>query len=350
MPNQRAIAAEAGVTQAAVSKALRGDRSIPEATRLRIAEVARKLGYRPNAYVATLMAHIRSGRPLVDKGCIALLVDASSDKHWMGDIGGYSYRLQYQGVLERARALGFTTECFFLRGGGASQRPDRIDRILRARGINGLILMPTMQHALGLVGDLTLSWEHYAAATIAYTWSNLPIDRVSSHHRHNLDIAIAELHRRGYSRVGMCLPPEAMNGVDYSWRERFLLWQDRLPPRRRIPLFVGKPEVTALEKFRKWLAKWKPDALVGLIGHEKDWLDELGLRTPEDLGYACINRPPDSRFSGVEENQKVIGAAVMDAVAAQIQRNEFGLPSHPKLILIEGTWVNGNTLRAVTSS
>lgn len=346
MPNQRAIAAEAGVTQAAVSKALRGDRSIPEETRQRIAEVARKLGYRPNAYVATLMAHIRSGRPLVDKGCIALLVDSSSEEHWLEHIGGYSYRLQYQGVLKRARALGFTTERFFLRGGSAPRQPDRIDRILRARGINGLILMPTMQNALGQTSDFTLSWEHYAAATIAYTWSNVLIDRVSSHHRHNLDIAIGELHRRGYARVGMCLPPEAMSGVDYSWRERFLLWQDRLPPKHRIPLFVGKPEVTALGKFQKWLGKWKPDALVGLIGHEKDWLDELGLRSPDDIGYACINRPPGSHFSGVEENQEVIGAAVMDAVAAQIQRNEFGLPRHPKLILIEGTWVDGNTLRS----
>ena len=46
MPNQRAIAAKAGVTQAAVSKALRGDPSIAEETRKQIHAIAEAMGYR----------------------------------------------------------------------------------------------------------------------------------------------------------------------------------------------------------------------------------------------------------------------------------------------------------------
>ena len=343
MPNQRAIAAAAGVTQAAVSKALRGDRTISEHTRKRIEEVARKLGYRPNSYVSTLMSHIRAGRPLQDKGCIGFLVDAKSEKHWFGHAGGYAYRLQCQGARRRAEELGFATELFYLHD--AAYGGKRIERILQARGICGLALMPSPASARG--SEVALDWDRYALAAISYLWENLSVDRVSTHHRHNVEMAFRQVVDRGYERVGMCLPPEAVEGVDNSWRERFLLWRERTPPKHRIPLFVGKPGITPRERFFSWLKKWKPEVLVCLIGHEKEWLDELGLAVPEDLAMVCVNRRPGSAFSGVEENLERIGAAVVDAVASHIERNEFGPTPHPKLILIEGSWKEGRTLPAM---
>jgi LacI family transcriptional regulator len=59
----------------------------------------------------------------------------------------------------------------------------------------------------------------------------------------------------------------------------------------------------------------------------------------------CLNRPMGSALSGVEENQEMVGAAAIDLVATQIMSNSHGLPAHPKLILIEGTWVDGETMR-----
>jgi LacI family transcriptional regulator len=342
VPNQREIAAAAGVTQAAVSRALRGDRSIPLATRQRIEAIAERLGYRPNAYVSSLMAYVRSGRPLQEKGCIALLVDAASEKDWLGHIGGYAYALQYRGVAQRAGQLGFTTECFFLRP--QAENSARIDRILRSRGITGLVLMPSRNRSEKRPVDLALSWENYAVATIAYSWAGIAVDSVAAHHRHNVDTAFARLAEKGYRRIGMCLPPEAYEGVDYSWRERHLLWQQRLSPRQRVPLFVGKPGLTPLAKFKAWLQRWKPDAVIGLVGHEKEWLDQLGLSQPAEIGLACLNRPPDSPLAGVEENLDTVGAAAMDAVANRILHNEYGLPEHPRLVLIEGSWKDGETL------
>lgn len=344
VPNQREIAAEAGVTQAAVSRALRGDRSIPLATRQRIEAIAERLGYRPNAYVSSLMAHVRSGRPLQEKGCIALLVDATSEKDWLGHIGGYAYALQYRGISRRAGQLGFYTECFFLRPqAGASAR---LDRILRSRGINGVVLMPSRNRNRNTPVGLSLPWENYAVATIAYSWKGIAVDSVSAHHRHNVDTAFARLAEKGYRRIGMCLPPEAYDGVDYSWRERHLLWQQRLSPRQRIPLFVGRPGDTPLAKFKAWLQRWKPDVVIGLVGHEKEWLDQLGLLQPGEIGLACLNRPPQSSLSGVEENLETVGAAAMDAVANRILHNEYGLPEHPRLVLIEGTWKEGESLKS----
>lgn len=56
------VARASGYSRAAVSMALRGDRSIPEATRNRIRAVADRLGYRPSPLVAALMSRRRKGR------------------------------------------------------------------------------------------------------------------------------------------------------------------------------------------------------------------------------------------------------------------------------------------------
>lgn len=341
MPNQRAIAAVAGVTQAAVSKALRGDRSIPAATRQRIEKIAHDLGYHPNVYVSSLMAHIRSGRPLRDRGCLALLRSTASEKQGMGHAGGYAYQLEYEGVRKRAEELGFTTECFFLKS--PTSPISQIDRVLRQRGINGIILMASDEPECGL-SKAPFSWSEYAVTALAYSWSPIAVDSVSAHHRHNLELVFREVLARGYKRIGMCLPPEGFEGQDCSWRERYLFWREKTPPKNRVPLFVGKPGLTPLDKFARWLKRWKPDVIVGLIGHEKMWLDELGISLPRDIGMACVNRPPGSELSGVEENLDVIGSAVVETVVARIERNEMGLPTHPKLVLIEGKWVDGTTL------
>jgi Transcriptional regulators len=336
MANQRMIAKAVGVTQAAVSLALRGDPSIPPATRERILECAKKLGYRPNSYVSALMAHVRSGRALQDKGCIALLVDAASMKEWHVV---ETFKLQYQGIVNRAEELGVRTEVFFLRAPGMSAA--RTDHILYSRGITGLILMPspTGPHAI------EMTWSRYAMGTIAYGWNTLHVDRVATHHRHNVHAVFRQLESRGYKRIGVCLPPEAVTGVDLNWQAGFLLEKKLNKSLATVPQFVGKPGLTPISKFRNWLNRYKPDAIVSLIGHELEWLRELGLSAPEDVGLACVNRPTNSKLSGIEENHQVIGAAITDLVVAQVTRNEFGFPPYPKLILIEGTWVEGETLR-----
>jgi Transcriptional regulators len=338
MPNQRAIAAELGLTQACVSLALRGDPSISEATRRRVVETAERLGYRPNAYVSTLMAHIRSGRPLRDKGCVALLFNYPSlDNEY--SVPNQTFRRQLSGAMKRAEALGFHTENFFLTAPKMNAR--RIHRILVTRGIRGVVLMAPGQ---GAVID-GLDWRDFASATIAYSWAKPETHRVATDHRHHVDVAYQELIRRGCKRIGFCLAPEAVEGVNGAWTDRFLLWQRRLAHKKPIPLFVGKPGVTPLAEFKRWFSAAKPDALITLIGHEHEWLEKMGLRAPDDLSLVCLNRPPGSRFSGMEENHEVIGAATVELVINQILHNEFGLPAHPRLILIKGGWVEGETAR-----
>lgn len=334
--NQRTLAALAGVCQTTVSLALRGDHTIPAATRERIRRLAEKAGYRTNPQVASLMAQIRRHRRAKSGGCIALLVDAADQDGWFDR---EFVRRQYEGMTARAAELGFRTEAFFLRAPGMTDA--RLDAILHARGIRALVLAGPKRAALDLSA---LRWSDYACATISYTWDAPAVDRVSSHHRHNMDTVLRELETRGYQRIGLSLQPHEVEAVDRNWLSGLLVMHQRLPTRRRLPLFVGRHDPEGFHRFAAWLEQWRPDALVTLSGWEETWLRRLGLRSPGKIGHACVNRPDGSRVAGIVEDHALIGSTVIELLVAQIHRNEYGLPVRARLTLINGEWHEGATL------
>lgn len=337
MPNQRAIASALKLTQATVSMALRGDPAISSATRDRVRAEAERQGYRPSPLVATLMEHIRAGKPVKDRGCIALLIDAANEKSWLQP-GLDTYREQLAGYRSRAELRGYRTEAFYLRSKGVT--PETIDRQLYSRGIGGVILTAPKIPDGTMPG---MRWERYALATISYTWERPLIDRVSSHHRHNMDVTFAEILRRGYKRIGFCLPRPAIAGVDANWMAGYLVGQSHLPRARRLTPFIGTVHDTPTAVFRDWLRRTRPDVIITLLGEEAEWMRRLSVDFGQ-LGLACLNLSSSSNLSGIDENNKVVGQTACDIVVNQITHNERGLPSHPKVILVEGSWREGVSL------
>lgn len=344
--NQRVIAEAAGVCQATVSLALRGDPSLPEKTRQRIRAVAEKLNYQSNPHVAALMAQIRTRRNSRPErgGCIALVADARDEADWLVD---EIFEKQYGGMRQRAREMGFRTEVFFLRAPGMNTTA--LDRILRTRGIRGVVL--TAQKRTD-VDVSKLSWQNYACATVSYTWSTSLVDRVSAHHRHNMDKVLHCLEARGYKRIGVCMPIVASTAVESNWTAGYCVWSRLLPADRQIPMLILDPEPGNQPEFARWVKRWKPDAIVTLKGDELTWLQTMRLRVPDDIGVACFNirsgKSGCSKLSGVEENHVLIGATVVEMVASQILRNDYGLPRQPKLVLLEGIWHEGETIQHVS--
>jgi LacI family transcriptional regulator len=336
MPSQKEIAMRAGLTQATVSMALRNHPAISQETREHVQRIAREMGYRPNAFVASLMTHIRSGRRVEGQGTIAVLVHSPKEEWLDTEV----YGSQYNGAKKRAEQLGYNTECFYLRDYGKS---NRLDRVLYARGITGVLLAPPQNLPQSPV---QLTWDNYAYAAIAYSWPDLIVHRSATHHRHNVDMVFRELIARGYRRIGLCLPSDAVDGVDASWLASFLVWERKLPPAGRIPLLISDSLKPEWGKCAKWFQTHRPDVVVGLSGREKPWLDELGLCIPGEVGLACLNRSRATPYSGVEENHEEVGASAMDQLIHQVQSNERGFVPHPRLTLIEGSWFEGNTLRS----
>jgi LacI family transcriptional regulator len=162
----------------------------------------------------------------------------------------------------------------------------------------------------------------------------------------------------GYKRIGTALDDRFVYGTrrGVKWYTGYLDCQDRIPRSDRIPIFgtgalppeerwpeaINGPLAT---KFREWFLKWHPDAVISMVGREKKWLKSMKLNVPRDVGLACLAHPAAGRFAGIDENGAVIGATAVELVSAQISHNEYGPPSHPKIMMIAGHWVNGATVR-----
>jgi LacI family transcriptional regulator len=283
------------------------------------------------------MEHIRSGKQLHDQGTIAILVDAESEADWI--CHDETYKMHFEGFMRRAEHRGFRTECFFLQEKGLSD--EIIDRILYSRGISGVILAAPDRLRKK---SFSFKWERYAIATISYEWNFLSIDRVSSDLRYNTFLAFNKLIERGYEHIGLALPPSALNKLDSNWLASYLSCQYYLFQSRRLPIFVGSPSTCSVSTFRSWYNRWKPDALLCLLGEELEWMEQIGLSPLEDMALVCLNRPLNSKFSGVEENSILVGELASDIVVNHIIHNERGLSDHPQMILVRGTWVEGETL------
>jgi hypothetical protein len=50
----------------------------------------------------------------------------------------------------------------------------------------------------------------------------------------------------------------------------------------------------------------------------------------------------------MRQNHADVGASAVEMVVAQIHRGERGIPTVPKLILTDGTWVPGPSICPVT--
>src|ERR1700744_4217582 len=129
------IAQSVGVAPSTVSRALRSDPRISAATRQRVEEAAAALGYQPNPLVSALMANRRRRGGAGEVDVIALVTNYGGRESWRSkDV----CRWEYDGIQNRAAALGFRVEVFPL----SEYRNDsaRLEATLRARGIRGVLL------------------------------------------------------------------------------------------------------------------------------------------------------------------------------------------------------------------
>ncbi len=349
MPNQREIAEALGVNQSTVSLALRGSKRVAPAMRKKICKAAKQMGYTPNPAINAVMSRIRAGKKIKDQGVIAVLIEARSLEEWH-EIE--TYRTFHEGLMQRAFELGYRMENFFLQA--PNMDPSKIDGILTARGITGIIFAPPYHSNR----KLNLTWERYSAIGVGFGWEDQELNRVVYNSLHSFKTAFMELRKMGYQRIGVAIHKNFVTGSRHGikWYTAYLDCQNELPVQNRIPVFAadtpnpGEPLPDALEKklirdFHQWVSKCKPDALLTIIGTEISWLKEMGLEVPRDIGVACLAVPKDSLFAGIEEKSEVIGASAIEWVAGKIAQNDLGLPVHKKTMMIEGVWVRGQTVQ-----
>ena len=246
----------------------------------------------------------------------------------------------YEGAKRRAEALGYVLDEWWLRRPGLTEQ--RFCDILYTRAIRGLIFAPLP----GAGGALYLDWPRFAPATIAYSVTSPAINRASNDQFGTITLALGELARLGYRRIGLAVTREGDERVRHQWSAGMLVYQQSIAAEDRVPLLLATTPFR--QAFGEWFGTHRPDAVLSLAEQCVGLIQELGARVPEEVGFAHLALTAgDTSMAGVNQNSELVGAAAVDLVDAQLRRNEHGIPLQPKTVLIPGVWTPGPTVRQV---
>lgn len=328
------IAERAGTTVATVSLALRGAPNVSASRKAEIRKIADELGYRRNPGVSMLMRHIRHARPVSAKETVALLL-AHPSRHAPRDYVFIQRR--FDGMRTRLVERGYRGETFWYDDPDCP--PARLGRILVNRGIRGVALSIYRRQRF----DLELDWSRFACSIQNNFHPTPPFHRVNEDYVANTVLALTRLWESGRRRIAISYRGSHGGHLFFPITAAYQRFITLAPGCARTPLLHIPREWTE-QTFMAWFRSARPDAILSFDWDIPAWLRAAGVRVPEDVSVAVMNRCPSvPEMSGIDPEPELLGAMAVDLVIEQLENNEAGLPRHPKCMFIPGRWVEGAT-------
>lgn len=335
-PSIRTLARQLGLSAATVSLALRDSPRVVAATKRRVRQAAARAGYRPNALVSSVMTGLRRAAHGSFQGTL-MAVNWSAEANPV--LIAY-HRAVLDGAQRRAAELGYSLAHTWV--GPRVLSLARLDAILKARGVQGVVVMPFAETC-----DFSaLDWPGLAGVMMDLSLSAPLLSSVLPDHHLSLFRALRKLAALGYRRPGLVLDERRDARLNYRWSAGYWSFSRQLGRRELVPVLLG-PAGVERDAFLAWFEKHRPDCVVAhqaekIIG----WLGGIGVRVPADAGFLLLNwTERTAPCAALDLQPAVLGAAAVEAVVAQLHRNERGIPENPKTILLPARWVDGPTLR-----
>jgi len=335
-PTIRSLARQLRLSVATVSEALRDSPRVTPATRARVRRAADNAGYRVNPLLGAALSAVRRARHQHYRGTLAL-VDLDDKNH-------AQYLLFHQeiaaGAEARAQELGFQTELLWLGDRAPALPIKRMPGVIHARGIAGAVLLPfnTTQD----LGDFDFS--RLAAVQMDHCLLRPQLHTILPDHYLSMIHTLERLTQRGYRRIGLCLDERKDSRIKGKWGAAFHTFFRTDSRGGAIPALI-EPQLTRAA-FAAWFQAHRPDVIVGHVQAMVEWLAELGVRVPHDVGFVNLNLTERTApCAGLDLAPRRLGAVAVETVVAMLHRQERGVPVFPQTITLEATWVDGPTLR-----
>lgn len=334
-PSIRKIAKIAGVSPMTVSYALRNSLEVSEETRERIMGIAQREGYKPNPLVSTLMSQLKVENRSGTYGTIGFINSYPNRREWFR---GHVRPRFYVGVQKRAEEWGYKLEDYFVKAPGMTGA--KLSRILKRRNIQGIILggLPVKR------GHLSLKWEWFAPVAHGFSLVKPNVHRVTSNHAAGMLLCLRKLKRHGYRRVGFITTLSGQAEHNTVFTSIFEHNTKRLF-KEQVPVLYVKDSWDP--NIKKWIHDHNPDVIIALTKYVADFLKDINLSVPNDMGFVSLTTEPGSPITGIDPKFEAIGAAAVDLLVAQIETKTRGLPDAPRNLMIEGSWVQGKTIKVI---
>ena len=228
-PTLHDIAREVGVSVMTVSRALRNAPRVAPETRARVQAVAAALGYEPDPDLARLMHRVRSRKTVRFRAVIAVIREEVPQDNLLGP--SYQY-VPIEAIRQRALGHGYAVEEFWL--GREGLTPKRLQKILLARGIEGVIVSP---QSLQLPCS-KLDYSPFASVAFGYAMREPALHMCAGNMALGIQTAAEQLTALGYRRIGVAVTQWIVNRSQFGYSGGFFHFQQSLPAEDRIPLLL----------------------------------------------------------------------------------------------------------------
>lgn len=329
---QQDVARMAGVNRATVSLALQGNPRIPATTRERILNICQELGYAPDPMLSALATYRNEGRPAEFRGTLGWLAQESETYVWK-EIPHFAAYLK--GAQSRAEKHGYRIEVLDL--GKMNLSWGQVARIARSRGIDGVLLCPQPYPNASL---LEFPWADFSVVTFGYTIKEPKLNLVTAAQCRAAFVCTEQMFLRGYKRIGFCCTPDHNKRTNYNFTAGYLAAWEIYGKGKHMPICEGLD-------YWAWFEHHRPDAILSCT--RDVWLPLLtshGISVPDEVGLALpLLDKADGPESGVWEDNEQIGATAVDLLVSSLHHRQRGIPMRQHHMLIEGAWVEAQTLR-----
>jgi LacI family transcriptional regulator len=245
------------------------------------------------------------------------------------------------GAEARAQELGFHTSLFELGEIEPALPVTRMPSVLHARGIAGALLMP-FNMAQDLAG---FDFHRLAAVQMDHSLVRPRLHTILPDHYVSMVNALERLVARGYRNIGLCLEEHRDARVKCKWSAAYHSFFRSFARDHAIPVHVEQR--LSQRGFVEWFQQYRPDLVIGHVQLMVDWMADLGVRVPAEVGFFNLNITERTRAcAGLDLQPQRLGAAAIETIVAMLHRQEYGIPNDPQTITLEAKWVEGPTLRA----
>ena len=313
--------------------------------RIRIEKLAEEMGYKKNPTVAHLMAELCRSRTSSFQATLAI-VNANVDP--AAFIRHPTIPAYVEGCRRRASQLGYNLDEFWLHD--KELDGERLNRILRARNIRGIIVVGLMKENR-LPERFLSTWQKFHAVVTGVRTSEPTLSFTCTDHHIVALKAFEQALRLGYRRPAIVLDDVIDRLVDGRFTSGFYIAQQQLPKSQRIQPFYDVAEARERpEIFQRWFEKEKPDLILTLYNVVQHWLEKMEIAIPGDVGLIQLEwRKDRPHWAGMNQHNDQVGEAAVEMVINMIHNHPSGPPEFPLATLIGSTWVEGKTIRTVTA-
>jgi DNA-binding LacI/PurR family transcriptional regulator len=325
MTGLRDIARAVNLSVATVSRALRDDPAVARETVLVVKEMAGRMGYRSNPRVGNLMSSLRRRQGRTFRGNLGLIwMDASARAR------GHEDLIKIQSTARmRADELGYSLDEFIL----DDHRPEYLLRILKSRGIQGLLFSPSYQRR-GIT-HLRLPLDTFSAVAMGWVIARPPLHSVRADQYQAMALAMHHARHLFKKGVAAICDHQALRRSNYVMRACFLD-QHPLGPAVAQHLFFDH-RTLAKKQMGALLSRYKIQGLI--VQRESDcpgWLDEF---IPPRFRIYLERPSPSAVHAGwINRDYFLTGQWGVEMLVDLVQRGEKGIPMRPKTILVPPGW------------